>query len=131
RCRVWRCGMERSWSEGKAGESGVPTGQGSRVLLRAELVTLARPPAPPAPEPTGENEPTPDERMPPRETRTELGRTTARTPEAHRESNATEVQTRDTALEPLPPDAKRYLPRPYGPLYFFYCSHHLFPESNK
>jgi len=37
-------------------------------------------PARPDGAPAGENEPTPDQRLPPRETRTKLSRTAARTP---------------------------------------------------
>ena len=66
-------------------------------------------------DPTGENEPTPDERLPPRETRTELGRTTARTPELHGQRNALEIERCNPALELLPTNADQHLPTPSGP----------------
>ena len=65
--------------------------------------------------PTAENEPTPDERLPPRETRTELRRTTARTPELHRQTNAMEIECSDPTLKPLPTNADQGLPTPSGP----------------
>jgi len=81
---------------------------------------------------TAENEPTPHERLPPRNARTELRRTTARTPEPHRQRNALEIEPADTTLQPLPPTANQQEPIPPDlPLYFFYFFHHLFLERNK
>ena len=65
--------------------------------------------------PTAENEPTPDERLPPRETRTELRRATARTPELHGQRHALEIERCYPALEPLPTNADQDLPTPSGP----------------
>ena len=65
--------------------------------------------------PTGENEPTPNERLPPRETRTELGRTIARTPELHRQSNAMEIERSNPTLQLLPTNTGQHLPTPSGP----------------
>ena len=81
---------------------------------------------------TADNEPTPHERLPPRETRTELHRRTARNPEPHRQRNALEIEPADTTLQPLPPTANQQEPIPPDlPLYFFYFFHHLFFERNK
>ena len=65
--------------------------------------------------PTAENEPPPDQRLPPRETRTKLGRTTARPPPLHRQRNALEIERSDPALKPLPTNADQDLPTPSGP----------------
>ena len=51
------------------------------------------------PQPTAEKEPTPNERLPPRETRTELSRTTRRPPELHGKQYAMEVKRSDPTLE--------------------------------
>ena len=66
-------------------------------------------------DPTGENEPTPDERLPPRETRTELRGTTARTPELHGQRNALEIERSNPTLQLLPTNADQHLPTPSGP----------------
>ena len=68
-----------------------------------------------AADPTGENEPTPDERLPPGETRTKGRRTTARTPELHRQRHTLEVKRCNPALPPLPTNADQGLPTPSGP----------------
>jgi hypothetical protein len=73
--------------------------------------------------PTGENEPTPDERLPPRETRTKLGRTTARTPELHGQTDALEIERSNPTLEPLPTNADQQLPTPSGPTDLKMLSH--------
>ena len=65
--------------------------------------------------PATENEPTPHERLPPGETRTELRRTTARTPPLHRQTNALEIERSNPTLEPLPTNADQDLPTPSGP----------------
>jgi hypothetical protein len=81
---------------------------------------------------TADDEPTPDERLPPRETRTELLRRTARNPEPHRQRNALEIEPGNATLKPLPPTANQQEPIPPNlPLYFFYFFHHLFFERNK
>jgi hypothetical protein len=80
-------------------------------------------------EPAAENEPTPDERLPRRETRTELTRTTARTPRLHRQSNALETERSNPTLEPLPTplsgteEADQGLPTPSGPTDLKMLSH--------
>ena len=66
-------------------------------------------------QPTGENEPPPHQRLPPRETRTELRRTTRRAPELHRQTNAMEIERSNPALPPLPTNADQGLPTPSGP----------------
>ena len=66
-------------------------------------------------DPTGENEPTPGERLPPGNRGTELRRTTARTPELHRQTNAMEIERSDPTLKPLPTNADQGLPTPSGP----------------
>ena len=73
--------------------------------------------------PAAENEPTPHERLPPRETRTELRRTTARTPELHRQSNAMEIERSNPTLEPLPTNTDQHLPTPSGPTDLKMLSH--------
>ena len=65
--------------------------------------------------PTRQNEPTPDERLPPRERRTKRRRTAARTPELHRQSNAMEIERSDPTLQLLPTNADQHLPTPSGP----------------
>ena len=65
--------------------------------------------------PTGENEPTPNQRLPPREMRTELRRTTRRAPELHRQGNALEIERSNPTLEPLPTNADQEMPTPSGP----------------
>ena len=65
--------------------------------------------------PTGENEPPPDQRLPPRETRTKRRRTTSRPPPLHRQRNALEIERSDPALPPLPTNADQGLPTPSGP----------------
>jgi hypothetical protein len=55
-----------------------------------------------AADPAGENEPTPDERLPPRETRAKLRRTTARNPELHGQRNALEIEPSYPTLKTLP-----------------------------
>jgi hypothetical protein len=79
--------------------------------------------------PTGENEPTPDERLPPRETRTELRRTTARTPELHGQRNALEIEPSNPTLEPLPTNADQRLPTPSGPTALKMLSHTFFERA--
>ena len=66
-------------------------------------------------QPTGENEPAPNQRLPPRETRTKLRGTTARTPELHGQRNAMEIERSDPTLKPLPTNADQGLPTPSGP----------------
>ena len=67
------------------------------------------------PLPAAEDEPAPNKRLPPRETRTELRRTTTRTPELHRQTNAMEIERSDPTLPPLPTNADQGLPTPSGP----------------
>jgi len=66
-------------------------------------------------EPTAEHEPPPDQRLPPRETRPELRRTTSRTPPLHRQRNALEIEPGNATLKPLPTNADQDLPTPSGP----------------
>jgi len=76
--------------------------------------------------PTGENEPPPDQRLPPRKTRTPLRRTAARTPELHRQSNAMEIERSHLTLETLPTNADQDLPTPSGPTDLKKLSHTFF-----
>src|SRR5437773_7540395 len=79
-----------------------------------------------------ENEPTPNERMPPRKTRTKLRRATTSAPEPNWLTNTMEIQSQDRTLKPLPTNADPNTPvEAKLPLYFFYFLHHLFPEENK
>jgi hypothetical protein len=66
-------------------------------------------------QPTAETQPPPDQGLPPRERRTKLRRTTARTPPLHRQSNAMEIEASDPTLEPLPTNTDQNLPTPSGP----------------
>jgi len=79
-------------------------------------------------QPTGENEPTPDERLPPRETRTELRRTTCRPPPLHRQRNTLEIERSDPTLETLPTNADQEMPTPSGPTDLKMLSHTFFIE---
>ncbi len=79
-------------------------------------------------QPTGENEPTPNERLPPRKTGTELRRTTARNPELHGQRNALKVARRHPTLETLPTNADQEMPTPSGPTALKMLSHTFFFE---
>src|SRR5512136_2883344 len=65
--------------------------------------------------PAAEHEPPPDQRLPPRETRTELRRTTSRPPPLHRQTDTLEIERSDPTLELLPTNADQNLPTPSGP----------------
>ncbi len=71
------------------------------------LNLLAQPPA--------ENEPPPNQRLPPRETRTKLGRTTSRPPPLHGQTDTLEIERSNPTLELLPRNADQDLPTPSGP----------------
>ncbi len=77
-------------------------------------------------QPTGENEPTPHEGLPPRETGTELRRTTARNPPLHGQRNALMVKRSDATLKPLPTNADQEMPTPSGPTDLKMLSHTFF-----
>ena len=62
--------------------------------------------------PAAETQPRENERLPPRETRTELRRTTARPPELHGQRNALEIERSNLTLEPLPTNTDQHLPTP-------------------
>ena len=74
-------------------------------------------------EPTAENEPTPDERLPPGETRTELRRTTSRPPPLHGQRNALIIEPSDATLKTLPTNADQEMPTPSGPTDLKMLSH--------
>jgi hypothetical protein len=74
-------------------------------------------------DPTGENEPTPDERLPPRETRTKLRRTAKRTPHLNWICDTPEIQPGDATLEPQPTNADQNLPTASGPACLKVLSH--------
>ena len=74
-------------------------------------------------QPTGENEPTPDERLPPGNTGTKLRRTARRPPELHGQRNAMEIERSDPTLEPLPTNADQEMPTPSGPTALKMLSH--------
>jgi len=71
-------------------------------------------------------QPPPDQRLPPRETRTELRRTTARTPELHGQRNTLEIEGRHPTLKPLPTNDDQDLPTPSGPTDLKKLSHTFF-----
>src|SRR5512143_4110035 len=77
-------------------------------------------------EPAAENEPTPNERLPPRKTRTELRRTTARPPPLHRQRNALEIEPGNATLKTLPTNADQEMPTPSGPTDLKMLSHTFF-----
>jgi hypothetical protein len=74
-------------------------------------------------QPAAEDEPTPNERLPPGETRPELRRTTARPPELHGQRNALEIERCNPTLPPLPTNADQHLPTPSGPTDLKMLSH--------
>ncbi len=65
--------------------------------------------------PAAETQPPPDQRLPPRKTRTKLRRTTARTPPLHRQTDTLEVERSHPTLALLPTNADQDLPTPSGP----------------
>ena len=73
--------------------------------------------------PTRQNEPPPNQRLPPRERRTPLRRTTARTPELHRQRHALEIEPSNPTLKPLPTNTDQNLPTPSGPTDLKMLSH--------
>ena len=77
-------------------------------------------------QPTGENEPTPHERLPPRETRAKLRGTTAGNPPLHRQRNALIVKPSDATLKTLPTNADQEMPTPSGPTDLKMLSHTFF-----
>ena len=80
-------------------------------------------------QPTGKNEPTPNQGLPPRETRTELRRTTGRTPPLHRQRNALEIEPSNPTLETLPTNADQEMPTPSGPTDLKMLSHTFFERA--
>ena len=62
--------------------------------------------------PTGNDEPPINERRPPRETRTKLGRTTKSGPELTRHCDAPEIEPGDARLQPRPPDTHQEVTSP-------------------
>ena len=52
--------------------------------------------------PAGDEQPLPNDGLPPRNARGELWRTTARNPELDRQCNALVIEPGDTRLQPLP-----------------------------
>jgi len=87
-------------------------------LLRRPRRTLTR-----RTQPTGENEPTPHERLPPGETGTKLRRTHARNPELHGQRNALIIKPSDATLKTLPTNADQEMPTPSGPTDLKMLSH--------
>ncbi len=77
-------------------------------------------------EPAAENEPTPNEGLPPRETRAKLRRTTARNPELHGQRNALIIKPSDATLKTLPTNADQEMPTPSGPADLKMLSHTFF-----
>jgi hypothetical protein len=63
-------------------------------------------------QPTGKNEPTPQERLPPRKTRPKLTGTTARPPPLHGQRNALEIKPSNATLKPLLTNADQEMPTP-------------------
>ena len=72
---------------------------------------------------TGKNEPTPNERLPPRETRTKLRGPTARNPELHGQRDALMIKPSNATLKALPTNADQELPTPGGPTELKKLSH--------
>ena len=66
-------------------------------------------------QPAGENEPPPDERLPPGEARAKLRWPTARNPELQGQRNALIIEPSDATLKTLPTNADQEMPTPSGP----------------
>ena len=81
------------------------------------------------PQPARETQPTPHQRLPPRETRTERRRTTRRPPPLHRQRNALEIKRSNPALPPLPTNADQEMPTPSGPTDLKMLSHTFFERA--
>ena len=81
-------------------------------------------------QPTCAREPTPDERLPPRKTRTKLLRTAKRTPNLNWICDTPMIESENPTLELLPTTTNHELPTPGGLLYFFNFFHHFFIERN-
>ena len=73
------------------------------------------PPATSPPQPAGDGEIAEHERLPPRQRWTKRRRLTARTPQLHRQRDATIVKPADRRLPTLPANADREMPAPGGP----------------
>ena len=78
------------------------------------------------PQPAGETQPPPNQRLPPRKTGTPLRRTTSRAPPLHRQRDTLEVKRCNPALPPLPTNADQDLPTPSGPTDLKKLSHTFF-----
>ena len=74
-------------------------------------------------EPTCAREPAPDERLPPRETRTKLNRAATRTPDPNWIGNTPMIESENPTLKPLPTNADQQLPTPSGPTDLKMLSH--------
>ena len=77
-------------------------------------------------QPTCAREPTPDERLPPRKTRTKLLRTAKRTPDLNWICDTPMIERQHPTLEPLPTNADQELPTPSGPTDLKMLSHTFF-----
>ena len=74
-------------------------------------------------QPTCAGEPTPDERLPPRKTRTKLLRTAKRTPDLNWICDTPMIESENPTLKPLPTNADQQLPTPSGPTDLKMLSH--------
>ena len=74
-------------------------------------------------QPTCAREPAPDERLPPRKTRTKLHRTAKRTPDLNWICDTPMIERQHPTLEPLPTNADQELPTPSGPTDLKMLSH--------
>ena len=74
-------------------------------------------------QPTCAREPTPDERLPPRKTRTKLLRTAKRTPDLNWICDTPMIESENPTLKPLPTNADQQLPTPSGPTDLKMLSH--------
>jgi hypothetical protein len=79
-------------------------------------------------QPTGKNEPLPNEGLPPRETRAKLRGTTAGNPPLHGQRNALIIKPSDATLKTLPTNADQEMPTPSGPTDLKMLSHTFFIE---
>ena len=81
------------------------------------------------PESTGNAQPTPQPRMPPRQGRLQTRRGPERPPDPQRLSNANEIQPHATLQKPLPPHANHATPQPSHPPENKMLSHALICET--
>ena len=99
---------------------GTPTARRTQRVPRQRMLR---------PESTGNAQPTPKPRMPPRQGRLQTRRGPERPPDPQRLSNANEIQPHATLQKPLPPHANHATPQPSHPPENKMLSHALIFET--